>query len=230
MTAGGIAASKPRSRAVAVERKVAYHHGNLRQALLDGGLHLLRTCGIGGLTLRECARLAGVSQAAIRNHFPDKNMLLAGLAARGFEALAQRRSARQRPGADLVGWLSLIIENYVGFAIECPDLFRLMFAFEGLKRSEHPELDAAAQTSYDALRAALDAALKAERIDIGDIDSAVFMLWSGMHGMAMLVIDGQRGPELVRQVSPKERCRQLARLLVGGWRGGPRVDQKAAAR
>src|SRR3954451_7072520 len=64
-----------------------YHHGNLREALLDAGERALETGGVQNLSLRELAREVGVSHAAPRRHFPDKQALLDALALGGFERL-----------------------------------------------------------------------------------------------------------------------------------------------
>ena len=68
----------------------SYHHGNLKHALLDASLALIRTVGPGAFTLREVARRAGVSHNAPYRHFRDKGELLAALAADGFDRLTSR--------------------------------------------------------------------------------------------------------------------------------------------
>lgn len=229
METGATRPRKPPAKKAPVKRKVGYHHGDLRQALLDGGLHLLATHGIAGLTLRECAKLAGVSQAAIRNHFADKNALLAGLAARGFEVLARRREECLRTDADLRTCVHGVIENYVGFAIEYPDLFRLMFASGDVKRSAHPVLGAAAHQAYDALCALLADGFESQGFATDDIDTPTFQLWSAMHGLAMLVIDDQYGPRIARDAKPMARGLQLAQLLVDGWGASRAAEARSVA-
>src|SRR5688572_2247793 len=68
----------------------AYHHGDLRRALLDAALTILRTEGLDALTLRAAARAAGVSQTAPYRHFDDRTALLAGVAEDGFVRLRER--------------------------------------------------------------------------------------------------------------------------------------------
>ncbi|MFT4571001.1 MAG: AcrR family transcriptional regulator, partial [Candidatus Binatia bacterium] len=67
----------------------AYHHGDLRRALVEGALELLHERGPAGLTLRGAARKAGVSEAAPYRHFADKEALLASVAEEGFRALSR---------------------------------------------------------------------------------------------------------------------------------------------
>src|SRR5215471_7484310 len=76
----------PPPRRVAV-RKAAYHHGDLRRALIAAARAILEEDGLPALSLRAVARRAGVSQAAPYHHFPDKDALLAALGAEGFDAL-----------------------------------------------------------------------------------------------------------------------------------------------
>src|SRR5262245_23167774 len=118
-----------------------YHHGNLKEALLTAGGELLEKQGIAALSLRETARLAGVSHAAPYRHFPDKDTLLAALAAEGFELLRQSLAAR---AAREWG------EGYVMFALAHPHRFRLMFGGQ-LRFDDYPELRRSAEQGYQAL-------------------------------------------------------------------------------
>src|SRR5881394_2582635 len=89
-----------RAPAVAPARR-SYHHGNLRQALLDAAVDLLRTGGADALTLRAAARAAGVSQSAPYRHFADRRALVAGVAQEGFArmgAAIARAVRRGEPG------------------------------------------------------------------------------------------------------------------------------------
>src|SRR5271166_2750989 len=72
---------------MAMPRPRSYHHGNLKQALLEASLDIIRKAGPGAFTLREVARRAGVSHNAPYRHFRDKEALLAALAAEGFDRL-----------------------------------------------------------------------------------------------------------------------------------------------
>src|SRR6266849_10299695 len=94
-----------------------YHHGDLPAALLRAAGKTLERRGIGALSLREAARRAGVSHNAPYRHFPDRESLLAAIAAEGFAMLGERlkgQAGRKKA------------EAYVRFAIENPQRFRLM--------------------------------------------------------------------------------------------------------
>src|ERR1700709_2099096 len=80
--------------------KKSYHHGDLRDALIGAALEILEEGGLAALSLREAARRAGVSPMAPYRHFADKEALLAGVAAVGFERFADAlRQGDTQPGA-----------------------------------------------------------------------------------------------------------------------------------
>ncbi len=105
-----------------------YHHGNLREALLEAAQRALETGGAGSLTLRELSRELGVSHTSPRRHFADKQALLDALALRGFERLGAvtARAAKDR-GENFRSRLTRLAHAYVGFALKHPALFGLMF-------------------------------------------------------------------------------------------------------
>ena len=111
-----------------MDKKRGYHHGNLREALIQAGLQILAEHGLGSLTLRGCAARVGVSHAAPKNHFGSLEALQAAIIAEGFRRLhaAMRDSlavADQAPQARITA----ACEGYLRFAQDSPDLFRLMF-------------------------------------------------------------------------------------------------------
>ena len=152
-----------------------YHHGDLRSALLQAAGDLLEEQGLGALSLREAARRAGVSHNAPYRHFPDRNALLAALAAEGFRRLGEAmegKSGRERG------------EAYVRFALAHPNRFRLMFGGQ-IDFGTHPELRAAAAATYDGLLASFRA-----RADVANPELAAAAAWSLTHGLAHLLLDG----------------------------------------
>jgi AcrR family transcriptional regulator len=150
-----------------------YHHGDLRAAVLGAAGNLIEKEGLAGLSVREAARRAGVSHNAPYRHFPDRDALLAALAAEGFTEL--KKSLENRSGRELG-------ESYVRFALARPQRFRLMFG--GLLALErYPELRAAAQATHERLTAAF-AGLGA------DAKFAAAAAWSLVHGLAHLILDG----------------------------------------
>ena len=75
---------------------MAYHHGDLREALITAGRSLLEEKGLTGFTLRECARRAEVSHAAPAHHFKSVDDLLAEIATQGFAQLAETMTAEAK--------------------------------------------------------------------------------------------------------------------------------------
>src|SRR5258706_12582738 len=170
----------PMSTSRAKARKSAYHHPDLRPALLAAARRLLERDGPEALSLREVARRAGVSHNAPYRHFPDRAALLAALAAEGFDAMAAAMPAAAAKRAP-PHRLGAIGGAYVRFALGAPGLFRLMFG--GLVRSaDHADLAAAAARAY--------AMLTGETGSSSNPDGAV-AAWATVHGLAHLLLDGQ---------------------------------------
>src|ERR1700712_2358000 len=106
--------------------KAAYHHGDLRTALVRAAMELLEGRGETALSLRAGARRAGVSPAAPYRHYSDREALVSAVAAVGYRELAERLAAAQ-PSPATPEQLASVAVAYVQFALERPALFRLMF-------------------------------------------------------------------------------------------------------
>lgn len=158
--------------------KAAYHHGELKSALLAAGATLLEKQGVENLSLREAARLAGVSHNAPYRHFPDREALLAALAGEGFEILGRALDKAGKSGPLARG------AAYVQFALEHPQRYRLMFG-GGIRIQAHPALRERASRAYDGLVRSFAA--------MGDpraAEVAAAAAWSLTHGLANLLLDG----------------------------------------
>jgi AcrR family transcriptional regulator len=164
-----------------------YHHGQLKDALVLAAEQQIARTGEIALPLREVAKRAGVSHAAAYRHFASKTELLAELATRGFMTLTERlRSARD---------LSEAAVAYVALASERPGTFRVMFHGSLKPFTAYPVLVTAAGHALDELKrvVAVEVARGALRDDQGN--TAVSTVWATVHGLAMLLIDGQlEGP------------------------------------
>ncbi len=152
-----------------------YHHGDLPVALLSASAEILEEQGVEALSLREAARRAGVSHNAPYRHFPDRDSLLAALAARGFQELGKALAGKQ--GREMG-------EAYVGFALAHPNRFRLMFGGR-LDLKRHASLEGAARGTYDALLSAFRA-----QPSVADPEKAAAAAWSLVHGLAQLLLEG----------------------------------------
>lgn len=159
-----------------------YHHGHLRDSLLEGAERILAAKGIDSLTLREVAKSAGVSHAAPYHHFASLEELLAAVAQRGFiklTAAMQRAAEDPQPRARLLA----ICEAYVMFAHARPAQFRLMFGPLLARKKRYAGFQEAADQCFAVL---LDAATG---FDPGDGALLALTGWSLAHGLANLAID-----------------------------------------
>jgi AcrR family transcriptional regulator len=162
-------------------RKESYHHADLRPALLKAARRLLERGGPEALSLREVARSSGVSHNAPYRHFADRAALLAAVAAEGFDALALRMNeaaAKAAPGRRL----GAIGAAYVRFALDAPNLFRLMFG--GLVRGrDHADLADAAARAFSVLAGETNAKR--------DPAPRAIAAWATVHGLAHLLLEDQ---------------------------------------
>ncbi|MBI2527927.1 MAG: TetR/AcrR family transcriptional regulator [Candidatus Rokubacteria bacterium] len=191
-------------------RRKSYHHGDLRRALLDAARELVQTAGAEALTLRAAARLAGVSQAAPYRHFADKRTLLAAVAEEGFRALteAMRQATAMQSGDPLSRFRALGL-SYVGFAVDHPAHFRVMFGRETADKAAHPGLREAAEETFAVLVDALTECQRAGLARPGDPAELAISAWAAVHGLSALLLDGQLGPGAL------ERVEELARSVTG---------------
>jgi AcrR family transcriptional regulator len=143
--------------------KAAYHHGDLRNALMEAALAALERDGPDAVSLRELAAEVGVSRAAPYRHFPDRDALLAAVAAKGFEDLVGvYEKALGGPGDGRVR-LKRALRGYMAFARSRPGLHALMFESDFLARTPPPEVmlgpaNRAYELLWEGLRAAFPGA------------------------------------------------------------------------
>jgi AcrR family transcriptional regulator len=169
----------------------AYHHGDLRSALLMEAEAILEREGIQALTLRAAARAAGVSHAAPKNHFGDLTGLLSELAAVGFTRFsAAVTTAMAAAGSNARERRKAIGRAYVVFARNHPGLFILMFRGERLD-ADRPALREATDATREALRAAVLGHAKPGKLSPLQLAAQATALWSLVHGFAMLLLDGR---------------------------------------
>jgi AcrR family transcriptional regulator len=163
-------------------RPKPYHHGNLRESLLEAADRLLLRRGAAGMTLRDVAKAAGVSHAAPYHHFATLRDLQAAVAERAFIALAESveaACAASDPRQRLVS----ICQAYVAFARRRPAHFRLMFGPLLTQRARYPGLRRAGDRAFAAVRNA------ARAYDPEQARLVAVIGWSLSHGLANLHID-----------------------------------------
>ena len=169
--------------------KRGYHHGDLRAALIETGMRLIEFSDADQLSLRQVARAVGVSAASVYRHFPDKAALLAALAQEGLDRLG----AAQRKAAAAAGYgpdgFNASGRTYVRFALKHPALFRMIMAHT--PRVDHFAADAESVSSPMRWLRSSVAALAPEGATAAQQRSVALSAWSRVHGLAMLMLDGQ---------------------------------------
>lgn len=168
----------------------AYHHGNLRPVLLAEAQRMLREHGIDQLSLRDLARQAGVSHAAPRRHFTDRQALLDALAEAGFTRLADEVcNAIDSAAEDYPARLRAAAHAYVHFAIHDAALLDLMFATKNDGR--HAELPEGATRLFTAVGDVISQGQRGHVLPPGDLERLRLLLVATLHGIAALITSGR---------------------------------------
>ncbi|GAA4890291.1 TetR/AcrR family transcriptional regulator [Ferrimonas pelagia] len=173
-----------------------YHHGDLKQALLDQAQKMLRDEGVEAMSLRRLAAAAGVSHMAPYAHFKNKAELLQAVATEGLNALAQEM---ERVAESISEPAALVLEYgvvYVEYALQHPQLYRLMLGQVGAFPDAAP--DSALQSAkWQALQQAskrpfrlLQGAFALVCDDEVQTRAQALGAWSLVHGVAALITDG----------------------------------------
>ncbi len=180
---------KTNSDKAVTPRAAAYHHGDLRAALIKAARDILeKEGGFEVLSLRAVARKAGVSQAAPYHHFADRQALFDAVAAEGFESLRAAMATRVARETEPLTRLHASGLGYIAFATGNPALFRLMFTAAEL--SSDAALRAAQEGAYrilaDVVAGATPAGASRSIICLG--------LWARVHGLAKLILEARIDP------------------------------------
>lgn len=176
----------------------SYHHGDLRQALLQAGIELAAERGPDAVVLREATRRVGVSPNAAYRHFADRDALL--------EAVSDAAMARLAESIDVVfsaipagdpkevacAQLRAVGMGYVSFAVDHPGLFRTAFFVPSdMERAAIAEkAGPGGRTPFEMLTVAIDGLVASGLMPGARRPNAEFLAWSSVHGFALLVIDG----------------------------------------
>ena len=179
-------AKSPKRRA----RPRTYHHGDLRSALIEGALAILRNEGLEALTLRGVARHAGVSQAAPYRHFADRRALVAAVAEEGFRRL-QATMLERMQNAQGRNSLKLVAKAYVEFGLANPAEYRVMFGPEVAITDDLPTLRETGRGVLGFVAEGIRQAQGAGLVGPGDPWLMAVATWATLHGLVTLTLDGQ---------------------------------------
>ena len=190
----------------------AYHHGDLRRALLEAAEQELSERGVEAFSLRGVAKRAGVSHAAPAHHFGDARGLLTALATVAYDRFVATLEARKGWSArDARSRLIAAGIGYVGFAMAYPAMFRLMFSSR--KPDENDEaLQRAASTAFDGLVQGVDDVVAGDESRPPMLD--VMATWAMVHGLADLLNAGRL--YTLQSMTDAEREQALERI-IGTW-------------
>ncbi|CCD86894.1 putative transcriptional regulator, TetR family [Bradyrhizobium sp. ORS 285] len=206
-----------------------YHHGNLKEALLQAALDLIAQKGAAGFTFADAARMAGVSPAAPYRHFRDRDELLSSIAQRGFEQFESRLSAAWDDGRpDTVTAFERVGKAYLAFAREEPAFYSAMFE-SGVPADSTPGLLAAGDSAFGVIRAAAErlAALAPPGVPRPPAMMMALHIWSMAHGIASLFARGDAARRKL-PMSPEELLEAEVLIYLRGL--GFSTDRQTAAK
>jgi AcrR family transcriptional regulator len=174
-----------------MRRSKPYHHGHLRDALLEAAIQLIAEVGPAGFTLREVARRAGVSHNAPYRHFPEQKDLLAAVAAEGFRKLNQAMLEAVKQHRSSVVRLKRAGLAYVEFALGRPEHFTVMFDAPVASKQDDPGDAEAAEQAFATLQSLVKNCQEEGRLPAGDTHQFALLAWSMVHGIAKLATAGR---------------------------------------
>lgn len=193
----------------------SYHHGALREALLKATLELIESEGIGAVSLRKVARAAGVSPGAPYHHFADRAALLTALSDEGFQLLATALTEAHTTAHTPPDALEAMLRAYLAFAETHPAYFRLMFRPE-LKQSKSESGEEVAESAFEVVEQTVAECLTRNPALTVHKDVLALALWSLVHGLAALTLDGQLEH---RTPDPTTTTNQIITLAANLLRG-----------
>lgn len=199
----------------------SYHHGDLKAAMVEAALQLVRTRGPRGFTLNEASRAAGVSVSAPYNHFKSKEALLVAIVLLGNQTLeTELRAAADTEGTPRQRLLAVGMA-YTRFATRHPDLFAVMFQ-SGIDKAPYPEVHASAARAF-SVAGALAAEIEPLPSNAQQLSLA---LWTMAHGFATLAAEGALA-RVGNQTTDVTAEALFRRLLPGDERkSSPRASKK----
>ncbi len=192
-----------------------YHHGNLREALIQSALSLIGEKGPAGFTIAEAARSAGVSPAAPYRHFRDREDLMADVARLGFERFANDLETAWHGGhPSPLEALQNVGRAYLAFARNEPAYYAAMFEMS-LPKTASPALEQSADRAFEVLSKATKKLIeKLPETSRPPAHMVALHIWSLSHGIASLF--GRRNAEPKPAISPEELLEAGVLLYLRG--------------
>jgi AcrR family transcriptional regulator len=181
----------------------SYHHGNLRESLVNAAREVVEQDGYHAVSLRELAQKLEVSRGAPYRHFADRDALLKAVAADGFSQLLETHAAVARAQCDDNKRVQLAGRAFLAFTEEHPRLFMLMFESGLLSQSTvSDELGIKLLATYQAVGSTVSTAMPGA--DEGKIRLALITMWSTLYGFARLRLESNLMPYMYSGLSKEQ--------------------------
>lgn len=181
----------------------SYHHGNLRDSLIDAALQVVERDGHQAVSLRELAQVLEVSRGAPYRHFVDREALLKAVATQGFDQLLQAQTAITHTHPEQEERVRESARAFLAFTEEHPRLFMLMFDSTLLNQApEGDELAARLHANYQAMGETVGAMMQGA--DDDRVRLALITLWSTLYGFARLRLESNLKPYMYGNLSQNE--------------------------
>ena len=192
--------------------ETTYHHGDLKNALIQAGMEILAEEGLGSLSLRKVAKQAGVSHAAPYSHFKDKQALIAAISTEGFKRLyIQIKKVFETYAGQPDKLLMETAWAYCEYAQSETDCFKLMFSSALEKEKEYPDFVAASKESFLQLVEIVKLCQQGGVLKQGATDLVAVSVWSTVHGFISLLLEGQ----ISSTVTDGQDLKQLLMDVIG---------------
>jgi AcrR family transcriptional regulator len=186
-------------------KKKSYHHGDLKNALIEAGVDILSKEGVSALSLRKVAHQAGVSHAAPYAHFADKQALIAAISTEGYKKLYEQIA--QAAGQYRAEPLRRLVESswaYVQFALDEPDHFKVTLSGMIEKEQEYPAFVETARQTFGLVVEIVTQCQQAGILRQGAPDLTAVSVWALIHGFVTLLLENQISHTVLERYTVRE--------------------------
>jgi len=192
----------------------AYHHGNLRQKLLDAALQAVESNGYQALSLRDLAQAVGVTRAAPYRHFADRDALLRACAQEGFRHLLHAQHGTMQAALSAQEKARQVCQAFLTFSERQPELLMLMYDSGLLQQAdEDDELGELLRRLYEEVKTALGEALAEQ--DEARLRARMIAMWSTLYGYARLRQSRMLKPYMINPLSQEQTEAAVISAAIG---------------
>ena len=194
-----------------IQQKIGYHHGNLKETLIDVAIQEIKERGTINLSLRQLAQKCGVSQSAPYRHFRDKQHLIAVITGHGYKLLTEMAEKVQTESDLPEVRLRKICLTYVQFAMKNNALFNLMTGPDSFNKNKYPDLLKSADECFSRLIKTL-ASLTGKPQTLREDDTFALLTYAVIHGVTILLVNGQ-----IRRAKTKKEQEKIALDVIDAF-------------